>query len=342
MTQPHHKTNIIGITLGDIAGIGPEIAIKAALSDACAPNSIPLLIGNASHIDTICHQLGYKCTIHTVTERAAIRPASNTVYVYHHTAIGDKILSLGQHHAEAGQEAMAYLHAAVDLLRTHTIDAVATCPVNKKSIHLAGHHTFHGHTEFFAQASQTDDYVMLFYADIMKLALVTRHIPLAAVSEALSTKEICRVIRRIATEAPLLGIQTPPRFAVCGLNPHAGETSRMGHEETTIIRPAIVHLQKEGHCVEGPFSSDTLFIASNREPYDFLVAMYHDQGLIPFKMLAFDRGVNVTLGLPFIRTSVDHGTAFDKAGTNSADPTSLIHAIRLAHTMTQRKHIHAH
>jgi 4-hydroxythreonine-4-phosphate dehydrogenase len=208
------------------------------------------------------------------------------------------------------------------------VDAVATAPINKEALALAGL-PWRGHTELLAHLTGATSVAMMFYADALRVVLATIHVPLSEVPRLLTESALERIIRLAARELPRFGYARPG-LAVCGLNPHAGEGGVLGHEEQRVIAPAIAACQADGIAVTGPYPADTVFVRAARGEYDAVIACYHDQGLIPVKLLAFGKAVNVTLGLPIIRTSVDHGTAFDIAGKGVADPGSLVEAIRLA------------
>lgn len=276
---------VLGITLGDPAGVGPEI-IRACLADPSLPASCDYrVIGNAE---------GHVPRNPT--------PAS----------------------ARAAWDA---LEEAAALLRSGEIAAVATGPVAKKSLREIGF-AFPGQTEFFAARAGTDNFAMCLTGGPLTVGLATIHVALRDVPSSLSTQEIVRVGRLLAAFAGRRAGR-PPRIAVAGLNPHAGEGGQFGDEEETIIAPAVAELAHEGEF-SGPHAPDTVFHRAARGEFDAVLCMYHDQGLIPLKLLAFDTGVNVTLGLPFVRTSPDHGTAFDIAGTARANHASMLAAIRLA------------
>ena len=274
----------IAITLGDPAGIGPEIA-RAALDSGKLPEADYRLIG-----ETEGHSLG-KPT-----------PAS-------------------------ARAAAIALEQAVELALAGEIDAVVTGPIHKAHMYEVGF-PFPGQTEFFAARCGVEDFAMLLTGGKLTVALVTTHIPLAAVSTTLSSAEIVRVGSLLAEFLAKRG--GGQRIAVAGLNPHAGEHGLFGQEEDTAIRPAIAACRARGIDVSGPFPGDTVFVRARRGDFDVVVACYHDQGLIPVKLVAFGQAVNVTLGLPIVRTSVDHGTAFDIAGKGVADPESMITAVLLA------------
>ena len=281
----------VAITIGDPAGIGPEIAAKAAASPRVREVCTPVLYGR----------------IYTPGVEA------------------------GKVSAEAGRAAYGAIVAAVEDAMAGAVDAVATAPINKAAFALADL-PWRGHTELLAHLTGAPSVAMMFHSDALRVVLATIHEPLASVPRLLTRATVERVIRLAARELPRFGF-TRPRLAVCGLNPHAGEGGVLGDEEQRVIQPAIAACADEGIDIAGPFPADTLFVRASRGEFDAVVACYHDQGLIPVKLLAFGRSVNVTLGLPIIRTSVDHGTAFDIAGRNAADPGSMIEAVRLAATL---------
>jgi 4-hydroxythreonine-4-phosphate dehydrogenase len=278
----------IAITAGDPAGIGPEIAARAARDSRVLGVCDPVIYGPPAG--------------------AAFAP--------------------GELSAEAGRAAHDAIVSAVEAARSGEVAALATAPINKQAFRLAGL-PWSGHTDLLAHLTGAQDVAMMFYADALRVVLATIHIPLADVPAALTATSLEITIGLTACELPRFGIPTP-RIAVAGLNPHAGEKGLFGHEEDQVIRPAIAACREQGIDVRGPFPADTLFVRAHRGEFDVVVACYHDQGLIPVKLVAFGQAVNVTLGLPIIRTSVDHGTAFDIAGKGVADPESMIAAVLLA------------
>jgi 4-hydroxythreonine-4-phosphate dehydrogenase len=243
----------------------------------------------------------------------------------------DRAIPFGQLNAQSGECAYQYILKAIDIAMEGAVDAVVTAPINKESLQMAGH-VYPGHTEILAERTGTDETVMMLAAGSMRVLHVTTHIPLSQVPGAISTERIVRVLELGDEALKKMGIKKP-LFAVAGLNPHAGEGSIFGDEEYRIITPAVELALDKGIRVEGPIPPDVVFLKMHRGKYDAIVAMYHDQGHIPLKLLAFESGVNVSLGLPIIRTSVDHGTAFDIAGKGLADPGSLVEALRLAASM---------
>ena len=287
----------VAITAGDPAGIGPEIAARAA--------------ADPSVLD-VCEPI-----------------------VYH--ASNGQTFAPGQLSAGAGRAAYDAIVQAVDAARAGTIDAIATAPVNKEAFRLAGL-PWNGHTDLLAHLTGAKHVAMMFYSDALRVVLATVHIALAEVPHALTTASLAATIDLTARELPRFGIARP-RIAVAGLNPHAGEHGLFGREEETIMAPAIEAGRARGIDVAGPFPADTIFVRARRGEFDVVIACYHDQGLIPVKLVAFGQAVNVTLGLPIIRTSVDHGTAFDIAGKGIADPQSMIAAVRLAARLARQDRI---
>ena len=281
----------IAITVGDPAGIGPEIAASAAAHPDVRRLCEPVLYGPATP--------------------EALRPYQPGIVS-----------------ADAGRAAYEAIVQAVAAAQAGRVDAIATAPINKEAFAAAGL-PWPGHTELLAHLTGATRVAMMFYADQLRVVLATVHIPLAAVPSALTRERMEEVVTLTAEELPRFG-HPRARIAVAGLNPHAGEHGLFGGEEETVIRPAIEACRGRGIDVKGPFPADTIFLRAARGEFEAVVACYHDQGLIPVKMTAFGRAVNVTLGLPIVRTSVDHGTAFDIARRGTADPSSLIEAVKLA------------
>ena len=278
----------IAITVGDPAGIGPEIAAKAADDPRVRAACEPVLYGPP--------------------------PGSR--------------FTPGELSDEAGRAAYDAICAAVRDAQSGVVQAIATAPVNKLAFARAGL-PWKGHTDLLAHLTGSSRAAMMFWSEPLKVVLATVHIPLASVPGALTRELVEGTIELASRELPRFGVERP-RLALAGLNPHAGEDGLLGEEERDVLRPSVEAARSRGVLVEGPFPSDTLFVRATRGEFDAVIACYHDQGLIPVKLLAFGRAVNVTLGLPIIRTSVDHGTAFDIAGRGIADPASLVEAVLLA------------
>ena len=278
----------VAITVGDPAGIGPEVAAKAAADPRVLEVCEPVVYG----------------------------PPNGSTFA-------PGVLS-----GEAGRAAHDVIVRAVSDAMDGTVQAVATAPINKEAFRLAGL-KWSGHTDLLAHLTGAKRVAMMFYSERLVVVLATVHIPLAEVPEALTKERVQATIALMADRVPRF-TKVPPRIAVAGLNPHAGEHGLFGTEEDRVIAPAIAECRTRGIDVSGPYPADTVFVRATRGEFDVVVACYHDQGLIPVKLLAFGQAVNVTLGLPIVRTSVDHGTAFDIAGRDVADPESMIAAVLLA------------
>jgi 4-hydroxythreonine-4-phosphate dehydrogenase len=278
----------VGLTAGDPAGIGPEIASKAAADPRVRDVCEPVIYG----------------------------PSDPSAF------------DAGTLSAAAGHEAYEAIVRAVGDAQAGTIDAIATAPINKEAFRLAGL-GWAGHTDLLAHLTGAAKVAMMFVSEPLRVVLATVHIPLTDVPRILTLEAMADTIRLTARELPRFGVPRP-RLAVAGLNPHAGEHGLFGREELDAIVPAIEECRRDGIDVSGPFPADTVFVRASRGEFDVVVACYHDQGLIPVKLLAFGQAVNVTLGLPIVRTSVDHGTAFDIAGKGIADHGSMVAAVLLA------------
>lgn len=328
-------TGWIGITLGDVTGVGPEVTLKALVSEGATDDTRYLLIGDAGHVRRLNERFGLKLPLQTFGgwkepgRFFILNPLSEPLPA-----------DLVEGSPAAARAAVAWLEEAARLCLRHEIDAMVTAPVNKANIARAGH-AFVGQTEFLSQLAGADRTAMMLLghdaADRwLRVALVTTHLPLRTVAQHISQAKVELAIELAAQACLDLGLPRA-RVAVCGLNPHAGEGGQMGDEEQTVIGPAILAAQRRRLDVMGPLSGDTVFHHALHGQFDAVVAMYHDQGLAPLKAVAFDTGVNWTLGLPFIRTSPDHGTAYDIAGEGVANPSSMIAAIRLAKQLQRHR-----
>ncbi|WP_333868346.1 4-hydroxythreonine-4-phosphate dehydrogenase PdxA [Cypionkella sp.] len=320
-------TAAIALTCGEPAGVGPELAVAArqALGD-----SLPLFwIGDPRHLPK-----GADFTIIDSPAQAA-KVAPRSLPVLRHDFASKA--QFGQPQPEHAKDVIAVIERAVALVQSGQAGGVCTAPIHKKALKDGAGFAFPGHTEFLAHLAGGVPVVMMLASPLLRVVPVTIHIALADVAQALTPDLLEQTLR--ITQAGLqrdFGLKHP-RIAVAGLNPHAGEGGAMGHEEIALIAPVLDRLRAQGMDLIGPASADTLFHARARAGYDVAVCMYHDQALIPIKTLDFDGGVNVTLGLPFVRTSPDHGTAFDIAGKGLAKPDSLIAALRLAAEMAQAR-----
>ena len=324
----------IGISLGDFTGIGPETALKAIAAEFGTDQTRYLLIGDQTQTRALNEQLGLKLPVPSNDQAA---PSARLAF--YNTENISLPPNLGPGSPVAAKAAVAWLKAGAELAVNHEIDALVTAPVNKESIIRAGV-PFIGQTEFLSELAAAEKTAMMLlghdnHGVWLRVALATTHLPIKDVSSQLTRNNI-EVAVELASEACRdLGLPRA-RIGVCGLNPHAGEGGKMGTEEQTVIGPAVIELQRRGFDVLGPVSADALFYYAYKGDYDAVVAMYHDQGLVPLKMIAFEHGVNWTLGLPFIRTSPDHGTAYDIVGQNKANPSSMRAALRLARQLATK------
>jgi len=320
---------IIGITMGDPAGIGPEIAVKALVNDEVLSICRPLLIGDAGVIREALKQAKIDgVEINSIADPKDAMFNRGFIDVLDLKNVDLTKIKPGQISTHAGKAAVEYIKKAVDLALAKKIQAITTGPINKKAINQAGF-KFRGHTEMLVKWTHTKDYAMMFISEPFWVILATTHRPLKDVPRYMSKKRILRTIK-LAHQAVLGYRKKKPKIGVAGLNPHAGESGLFGKEEIKHIKPAVEEAKKLGINAVGPISPDAIFNLANARVFDIVVAMYHDQGLIPLKLLAFNKSVNVTVGLPIIRTSVDHGTGFDIAGKGWANPRSLIEAIKVA------------
>lgn len=316
----------IAISVGDVTGVGPEVTLKALAAEWNRDECAYVLLGPHEQLRALHARLGLALPLET--KRIAIESA---IDLPQHLTTGAP---------EAARAALAWLRAGAAECLAGKADALVTAPVNKEAILKTGE-KFVGQTELLSQLAGADrTSMMLLGADDrdrwLRVALATTHVPLKDVAAQLSREKVLHAIVNAVRACADLGLRRA-RVAVCGLNPHAGEGGQLGDEESTMITPAVRVAQGQGIDVHGPLSADTLFYYAYRGDYDAVVAIYHDQGLVPLKMIAFERGVNWTLGLPFIRTSPDHGTAYDIAGKGIADPGSMIAALRLAKELASRR-----
>jgi 4-hydroxythreonine-4-phosphate dehydrogenase len=317
----------IGISLGDITGIGPEVTLKALAAERDAETTF-LLIGDEAHVRGLNQRLGLNLTIASYRDR---RPDTRIAIVNPLSEALPENLVEGS--PAAARAAVAWLQDAAERCLRGELQGMVTAPVSKESIIRAGQ-AFVGQTEFLSQMARTDRTAMMLLGHDdrgrwLRVALVTTHVSIKLLAEQITRPKVELAIELAAQACRDLGLPRA-RVAVCGLNPHAGEGGEFGDEEGTTIGPAVLACQRRQLDVVGPMSADTLFHRAYRGDYDAVVAMYHDQGLAPLKMVAFESGVNWTLGLPFTRTSPDHGTAYDIAGRGVADPSSMRAAIGLA------------
>ena len=310
----------LALTTGDPAGIGPEVVLKA-LASPDRPAAPVIVYGPMAVLLERAARFGLRSP-QDLDARLVDVPLDGRV-------------ELGRTSAAAGRAAAEAVLRAVADAREGRVQALVTAPLNKESLRAAGH-PWPGHTEMLAEAAGTPDVAMMFVGGGLRVALITIHRPLRTVPDAVTPAEVRRVARLVHRELPRFGV-TVPRIALCGLNPHAGEHGLLGHEEEHVLIPAVEDLRREGLDVSGPFPADSLFVRAKRGEFDAVIAGYHDQGLIPVKLAAFGHAVNVTLGLPFVRTSVDHGTGFDIVEKGVADATSMVEAMKVAVDLAQQR-----
>ncbi|MGD9809479.1 MAG: 4-hydroxythreonine-4-phosphate dehydrogenase PdxA [Deferribacterales bacterium] len=314
------KKTKIAITTGDPAGIGAEIACKFASGLTGQEDFEPVFISYENVIDHT-----YDTILKTSKPKMTIIEPDEKM---------DLDIEYGVIKPEYGKASMLYVEKAVRMAQAGEVDAVVTCPINKASI-KAGGYNFPGHTEFLGYLTRTRNFSMLMVGKNIRTVLATTHVPMAELVDKLDEMKIMNAIQNAHDAGQFFCGKRKPKIAVCGLNPHAGDKGALGDEEMTLIEPVIDIARAGGMDVEGPFPADSLFPKAARGEYDFVVVMYHDQGLIPVKLEAFGNAVNVTLNLPIIRTSVDHGTAFEIAGKGIAEHNSLIRATEVAVEMVK-------
>ena len=331
---------LIGVTLGDPAGIGPEIVLKAAMTRP--PGCRLVVLGDQAVLMQTARQLACPLRPANWTVAEPYPPAPDTLPVLSLSQLSGEHYMPGRPTAEGGEASYRYVEAGVQLALNKTLQAVVTAPISKAMWHAAGRQ-YPGHTELLAALTQTPEVRMMLAGSRLRVILVTTHMPLAQVPSALSIARIVQTIRLAAHHLRTFHGLSRPRLAVAGLNPHAGENGAFGDEETRIISPAVQHAREQGQeqgmgelSVDGPFAADSVFVRAVEGEFDGVICLYHDQGLIPLKLLSWTDGVNVTIGLPIVRTSPDHGTAFDIAGQGKADPRSMQAAIALATCMSKQ------
>ena len=316
--------------MGDPAGIGPEIVIKSVASAEIRSICRPVIIGDRIHLEQLARQMrtGFKFIAF------GQESTEECVEVFDLANLEHEELKFGQETPMAGRAAGQYIEAAVEMWKQGKIDAIATAPISKRSLGMGGY-DFPGHTEFLAKLTGTDHFAMSFFAEKLRVVLISTHVSLRDAIELVTPERLLGLIEFTdKTLSDLLG--RPVKIAVAGLNPHASENGMFGSEEKERIEPAITEAKLKGIDVHGPFSPDTVFLRGHRGEFDAVIACYHDQATIAVKSLSFGSAVNVTLGLPLVRTSVDHGTAFDIAGKGVADHSSMSAAILLAATLLKK------
>lgn len=318
---------ILGITMGDPTGAGPEIIVKALHSSPYRA----VVIGDAAVMQAAAEIVKLPFKIRSIQKISDAKFADGTIDVIDLRNVDIKKLVRGKVSPMGGSAAYDYVELATKLALTKEIDAIVTAPLNKEALNMAGY-AYPGHTEILAHLCNVSDDVMMLVAGSMRVSHVTTHVSLRQACDLIKKDRIIRVLQLTNQAVQQMGVKEP-RIAVAGLNPHAGEGGLFGDEEIKEIKPAVDAAKASGLNVFGPLPPDTVFWRASQGEFDAVIAMYHDQGHIALKMADFERGVNVTLGLPIIRTSVDHGTVFGKAGKGTANPTSMMEAMKLAGTM---------
>lgn len=325
---------VIALTLGDPAGVGPEVAAMALAKRSVRDLASFVIVGHDAVLREACQRCGVRLAWEVLDRKRLTVPAG--IGLVEPSSLAGKAPRPGRWTARTGRLSLACVETAITLCIGGVVNAMVTGPICKAAWGKAGA-DWPGHTELLAARTGTDDFVMMLAGGGLRVALVTIHEPLAAVPELVTREKVESTVRVVHEGLKRdFGLKLP-RIAVLGLNPHAGEEGRLGNEEAAVLQPAVNSLRRANIDAIGPIPADTAFHAAMNGGYDAVVAMYHDQGLGPLKTVAFDTGVNITLGLPIVRTSVDHGTAFDIAGTGTANPASCIAAIRTAVLMAANR-----
>lgn len=316
----------IAITMGDPGGIGPEIIVKALYRSEIRDFCIPVVVGDRIVMEEAIEllKLPIKLKIFDSSDKAVSELGS--IELIDTGAL--KQFQAGKPTAEGGAAGVSYIKQAVEFALSKKVDAVVTAPISKEALKMAGFN-WPGHTEMLAELTGANDYAMMLCGGLLRVILVTIHTSLRSVPDLITKERVLKTIKLAKKACDMFGIENP-RIAVAGLNPHAGESGIFGDEELREIIPAVEEAKKIGVPVTGPYPPDTVFHKAYKGEIDVIVCMYHDQGLIPLKMIAFEEGVNITIGLPIIRTSPDHGTAYDIAWKGVANPSSMIAAIKTA------------
>lgn len=325
---------LLALTLGDVAGVGPEILVRAWEEHAIHEFCRPVVIGNRKLLEREIARFRLQLAVQTIVriEDASSDPKTISCIESGPPEVAE--LPLGRVHAEAGRAAFDYLVLAIDFATSGVVDGIVTLPLNKEGLHAAGLH-YPGHTEILAERTGVQNFAMMLYRKGLGVLHVTLHMALRDVFANLSTERIAEKIGLL--DQMMRRLQSgEPRLAVAALNPHASDGGIFGDEEEAIIAPAVEKAKAKGINVIGPLPTDTLFVRAKNGEFDGIVAMYHDQGHIALKLLGWKEAVNITVGLPIVRTSVAHGTAYDIVGTGKADPASLIEAIRVAAKLCRR------
>lgn len=332
-SRPHERPRI-GITIGDINGVGPEVIMKALADARMLGRLTPVIYGNGRVLSHYKRILGLQDFSYNQVKDGGTFAVRNINVV---NCWDEQIeITPGKPSSETGKAALSAIRRACDDLKSGVIDAIVTGPIDKKTV-SSDDFPFAGHTEFISQFFGAGDSLMLMVSETLRVGLVTVHVPISQVAPLITRERLQAKIALLEQSLVRDFGVTKPKIAVLGLNPHAGDGGLIGKEEEEVIRPVIIELKNKGRLVQGPFPADGFFGSGAARKFDGVLAMYHDQGLIPFKVVSFDTGVNYTAGLPIVRTSPDHGTAYSIAGKNQADETSLRQAIFLALDILARR-----
>lgn len=328
----------IGITMGDPTGIGPEIIVKALSEEELFKNCRPLVFGDLGALSNVIKMENLSAEIETISELPEKDFQPNKIFLFPVTRLSGLTLKLERPDKVCGEAMVKYIKEGVRWVNDGKLDAITTCPINKQAINEAGY-PFSGHTELLAHLAQVSSVAMMFIGTRWKIALVTTHLPIKDVSKWITKDRVLSTIRIAEDGMKRYFAISQPKIAILGLNPHCGEDGLLGDEEKREVIPAIEEAKVQGIDVKGPFPADSFFDISKPSSFDIVIAMYHDQGLIPMKMLDFKEAVNFTLGLPFIRTSVSHGTGYDISRKGMADHRNLLKALIVASNLVKIKKI---
>lgn len=323
--------------MGDPAGIGPEVTLKAAIKKP--PKCRLVILGDLGVLRDTAQRLGLQMNLMAWEPTLPYPRVARALPVIELSSLASEHCKPAQPTAMGGETSYRYVETAVRLAQENVLQGIVTAPISKAMWHAAGRE-YPGHTELLAALTQTPEVRMMLVGSRLRVILVTTHIALSQVPAALSSERILKTIQMTAEHLSRFHGVTQPRLAVAGLNPHAGEAGAFGDEEARIIVPAVQEAEQLGFAIAGPFPADTVFVRATRGDFDGVICLYHDQGLIPLKLLSWEDGVNTTIGLPIVRTSPDHGTAFDIAGQGKADPRSMRAALTLAIHMAQHRSTH--
>lgn len=335
--MPTYQSNnpIVAVTMGDPAGIGPEVILKAFSYLKAKTNFF--VIGDEFVLRKLVSALDLHIKINKISypaDRISINSLPNEINLLDLNNVSKKNFYFGRSKTKYARASVEYIDVAASLANSRYIDAIVTAPVSKAAIEKSGI-KFSGHTEYLARISNTRNFAMMFNLGDLNITLATRHIALKDISRRLKKKDIIMAFKLTYEAMELFFKIKDPKIGVCALNPHASDAGLFGCEEKEIIKPAINSFKKLAKGIQGPYPADALFLKENRDKFDAIIAMYHDQAMIPVKLIAPDKAVNVTLGLPFIRTSPAHGTAFDIAAHFKANPRSMAESIKLAYFMAK-------